>query len=168
MKFGTIDYIEQGNLRMQQGQVGRRAISAKFIVLIVFVIIAILGGVIYKQYRERVAHSPETAGNAFMAAITQKDGATSYAMFTDSTKKKLSADEWNTWVVFAFDAYSGGVPTISKKETVPDPKHQYSKDNDTVIRLRYAVPFNDKTYSYDVIMVKSGDGWKVGSVGGLQ
>jgi uncharacterized membrane protein YvbJ len=153
---------------MQEAQVGRRAISTKFIVLIVLIVIAIVGGIVYKQYRDHVAHSPEVAGNTFMTAVTQKDGASSYAMFTDGAKKKLSDDDWNAWVVFTFDKYSGGVPAISKKEVVPDPRHEYSKDNDTATRLRYEIPFSDKTYSYDIILVKAGDTWKVGSVGGLQ
>lgn len=168
MKFGTIVYIEQGNLRMQTGQVERGAIRTRLLVVAVLIVVMVAGVLGYRQYRDYIANSPETAGNTFMAAITQKDGGTSYAMFTDQSKKELSSDDWNAWVVFAFEKYNGGTPKIIKKESVPDPGHHYSKDHDTVTRLRYQLPFSDKTYTYDVIMVQTSSGWKVGSVGGLQ
>jgi hypothetical protein len=153
---------------MQKGQVERGAISTRLLVVVALIVVMVIGGLVYKQYRAHIANSPETAGATFMAAITQKDGGTSYAMFTDDAKKKMSNDDWNAWVVFAFDKYSGGTPPLIKKESVPDPAHFYSKDHDTVTRLRYQLPYDGKTYTYDVIMVQTSSGWKVGSVGGLQ
>ena len=164
MKFDTIDYIEQGNLRMQEGQVERGAIRTKFIVLIALVLVAIIGGIIYKQYSTGVAHRPEKVGDAFMLGLTEKDGGGTYAMFNDTRKKKVTADEWNSWVVFAFNNYNGGTPKVVKKENVPDPGHLYSK-NDTVTRLRYQMHPNGKTVNFDVILTESGDTWKIVDVG---
>jgi len=152
---------------MQEGKVGRGAIGAKLVVLIVLIVAAVAVGVVIKQNRDRAAHSPETAGNKFTSAIVAKDGSTSYNMFSDAAKKKLSSEDWNSWVVFTFDKYSGGQPKFVKEESLPDPGHMYSK-SDEAVRLRYQFLIGEKTYQYDIVMVQDGDTWKVAEVGGLQ
>jgi|GEM_PF-3095698 len=145
---------------MQEGQVKRVIFSPKIIVLALVVVLLIIGTVVYHRYRADVARRPETYGASYMQFLTEKDGSTTYSAFNEQAKKRISADDWNSWVVFAFDKYDGGKPKLIKKDTVPDPGHDYSK-NDSVVRLRYQIQTNGKTGQLNLLLAQDGDTWRV-------
>jgi len=144
---------------MQDGRFRGGIFSAKFIVLAILAVALVTGGIIYRNYQRGVERRPETYGAHFMQLLTEKDGAQTYNMFNDRAKKQISGDDWNTWVVYVFDKYEGQ-PKLEKKDSVPDPGHLYSK-NDQAIRLRYELKTKSGTGLFDLVLVQDGESWKV-------
>jgi hypothetical protein len=153
---------------MQEGQVKRGVVSMKLIMLIILIIAAIAGGIIYKQYRTKQANSVEAYGTTFVTALVGKDGATTYRMFTDESKKQMTEDEWNQWVVFAFDKYTAGVPPLVDKQSVPDPNHSFGKNTSNATNLTYSFTLSGKSYTARITFVQVGNEWKVAQMGSLQ
>jgi hypothetical protein len=152
---------------MQEGQVKRGVVSTKLIVLVLFVVALIVGTIFYNQYRDKQAQRPEVFGKQFVNALVKKDGGTTYSMFTDDARKKMTNEEWNQWVVFTFDKYTGDDPKFIRKEALPDPGNTFGK-NGNPMNLYYEFNFGDKTYTSKITFVQSGKTWKVGEVGSLQ
>ncbi len=149
---------------MQDGRFKGGIFSAKFVVLALLAVALIVGGIVYRNYQHGVEQRPETSGAHFMELLTQKDGSQTYAMFNDHAKKQLSEGEWNTWVVYVFQDYSGGQPKLQKKDSVPDPSHLYSK-NDQAVRLRYELKTKGGTGLFELVLVQDGESWKVADTG---
>lgn len=137
----------------------------KIIVIVIFVCIVILLSWFYFQASKNPNNSSgnlsqtqlevKSTADKFISYLTDKDAENTYNLFSDSLKRKITKEEWQSNIAFGADQQQGE-PVFDSIET----EENYLAENPQdwkPQKVNYKFSLNNDTYLLYIIVIKKDD-----------
>jgi hypothetical protein len=132
------------------------ALRKTLLVLLIVVVIASVGLLVFQKVTYKAEY--RKVGDQFITAITNNDATTSFNMMTKRLQNEKKRDGWSTELAGTFKDYTG-TPEYFETVQMENPDQVYGKEG--AYRVKYRLPYEDKTYVMEMIVKWEKNSWKV-------